>query len=140
MSRYSEGFRTTNTNTGAVIEFIGSSTQRSQLVEIGFTPTTGTICSIGLGYPAAAGITPTTPVTVLAESDNSSITLTTALAWGTPPTLPTYFYRRATIPAGGSEAIVWTFSKGLLLAPSSSIVLWLFATGPALDGWAVFEQ
>ena len=71
--------------------------------------------------------------------DNATIAVTSALAWGTPPTVPLYFYRRVTLGLVSDE-IVWTFDKGLLLLPSTSLVLWLFATGAVLDGWFVLDQ
>ena len=113
--------------------------KRVKLVEVGLMINAQTLTPVGLGYPAAIGLVPTTPVTLLSESDNSTIAVTSALAWGTPPTQPTYFYRRATLGLGSDE-IVWTFDKGLLLLPATSLVIWLFATGSVLDGWWVVEQ
>jgi hypothetical protein len=135
------GFRTTAT-ANAVLEIIGGVGSRSKLVEIGLTINAQTLTPVGIGYPAAIGITPTTPVTLLSESNNSTISVTSALAWATPPTSPTYFYRRATLGLGSDE-IVWRFEDeggGLLLLPATSIVLWLFATGSVLDGWYTVEQ
>jgi hypothetical protein len=141
MARFSEGFRTTATS-NAVLELIGASNARLRLVEFGVTLDAATLTSIGLGYPAAQGVTPTSPITLLSESDNSTTTITSALAWGTAPTSPTYFYRRATLPAIiGSEVVwIWPAGDGLVLSASSSVVLWLFAVGSAIDGWCVFEE
>jgi hypothetical protein len=140
--RFSQGFRTSATN-GSVIEFIGATGQRAQLVEFGITLNAATATQIGLGYPAAQGVTPTAPVTLLSESDNATTTITSALAWGTPPTAPTYYYRRASLPATVGAQVIWTWpagSTGLILLNSTSIVLYLLAVGSVIDGWAVFVQ
>lgn len=146
MSRFSQGFRTTETDAGAVIEFIAGASDRARLVEIGLSLVSATLSSVGLGYPAAKGVTPTSPVTLLSENpgDSSICGITSALAWATPPTAPAdnYYFRRATVPASQVFPVVWTWpkGKGLLVLPSTSIVLFLLATGSAFDGWAVFEQ
>jgi hypothetical protein len=141
MARFAQGFRTTATS-NAVLEIIGAANTRVRVVEIGLTPQAATLTPIGIGYAAAQGITPTAPVTLLSESDNSTTTITTALAWATPPTVPTYFYRRCTLPAVVGFSIVWTWpiGYGLVLNPSTSLVVWLFAVGSAIDGWCVIEE
>jgi hypothetical protein len=142
MARFSQGFRTTATS-NAVIEFIGATGRRPQLIELGITLNAATATQVGLGYPAAQGVTPTTPVTLLTESDNATTTIASALAWATAPTIPAYFYRRASLPAVVGAQVIWNWpsgSSGLLLAASSSLILWLFAAGSVIDGWAVFEE
>ena len=141
MSRYSQGFRTTGTS-NAVLEIIGGAGSRAHLVELGMTIVNATATQVGLGFSSAVGLTPVAPVTFLSDDDNSTLAITTALAWATPPTLPTYFYRRATLPVVQGFPLVWKWHTplGLLLLPATSIVLWLFATGSVIDGWAVFEQ
>ena len=142
MARYSQGFRLSATAAGTpLLELIGGAGSRARLVEFGLAPITQVVGSVGLGFAAAIGITPTNPVTFLSEQDNSTLAVTSAMAWGTAPTLPTYFYRRASVPLTQDE-IVWTWPAGggLVLLPATSIVLWNFATGPGFDAWAVFEQ
>ena len=147
MSRFSQGFRTTNTATvyPAVIEFLAGASDRARLVELGIMLTAQTLSPVGLAYPAAKGVTPTSPVTLLSENpgDSSTCGITSALAWATPPTAPTggYYFRRGTLGLVSDE-LVWTWPKGegILILPSTSIVLFLLAVGAALDGWAVFEQ
>jgi hypothetical protein len=140
MARYSQGFRTSGV-ANAVAELIGGAGSRSRLIELGLTINAQTLTPVGIGYAAAIGQTPTSPVTLLSEADNSTIAVTSALAWVTPPTVPTYFYRRATLGLGSDE-IVWKWDSpgGLLLLPATSLVVWLFATGSVLDGWWVVEQ
>jgi hypothetical protein len=141
MARFAQGFRTTATS-NTVFEIIGAANARVRLVEMGLTLTGATLTPVGLGYAAAQGITPTTPVTMLTESDNSTTTITTALAWATPPTIPTYFYRRASLPVGLGYPIVWTWpvGDGLVLTSGTSLVLWLFAAGSTIDGWVAVEE
>ena len=144
MSRFSQGFRTTAT-ANAVIEFIAGASDRARLVELGLSINAQTLTPVGLAYPAAKGLVPTSPVTLLSENpgDSSSCGITSALAWGTPPTAPTngYYFRRATLGLGSDE-LVWSWPKGegLLVLPSTSVIVWLFATGSVMDGWAIFEQ
>jgi len=140
MGRFAQGFRTTATQ-NAVLELIAGASDRAHLVELGLTLCAQTLTPVGLGYPAAIGVTPSSSVTFLSEADGATCEIKAALAWNTPPTTPSYFYRRATLGLGNDE-LVWTWPAGggLLLLPSTSLVLWLFAVGSALDGWAVFEQ
>jgi len=80
--------------------------------------------TLALGRPAAIGITPTTPVTLVAENPASpagTTTLTTA-GWGTGPTAPANFFRRFRI--FHNTYIRWTFPTGLVIGVSSSVVLW----------------
>jgi len=145
MTRFAIGFRTTGVGSGSpTLEFYtGAADYRFRLVELGIGITTQTLTPVGLGVPAVAGITPTTPVTLLSETaaDGETGTLKLALAWATPPTSPTYWYRRATLGLVSDELVWrWPSGQGLLMAPSSSLVLWLFAASAALDGWAVFER
>jgi len=140
MARFAHGFRTTATQ-NAVLELRAGASDRARLVELGLTLTAQTLTPVGLGYPQALGVTPTAPVTLLSESDGATCGITSALAWATPPTVPAYFYRRATLGLETDELVWrWPNGGGLLLLPSTALVLWLFAAGAALDGWAVFEQ
>lgn len=90
----------------------------------------------GIGRPAAIGVTPTTPVTVLAEElPNLPLGLTTtAVAWGTGPTVPVQFLRRIPLPATVGAGYIATFPRGLGIPVASSIVLWnITANSAATD-------
>lgn len=142
MARSSIGFRTSAT-TNAVLELIMSASGPGRLVEFGIGLNAQTLTPVGLGFPAAIGITPTTPVTLLSENaaDTSTSGIKAALAWATAPTLPAYFFRRATLGLVSDELVWrWPDDKGIVVPASTSIVLWLFASGSVLDGWAVFEE
>jgi hypothetical protein len=143
--RFSHGFRTSATGVGAVAELIGGTgSERVKLVEVGLMINAQTLTALGLGYSAVVGQTPTSPVTLLDESDGSLVTtVTDAMAWATPPTAPTnaYYFRRATLGLGSDEIIwKWPPGGGLLLLPATSLVLYLFATGSVLDGWWTVER
>lgn len=133
MARYSLASRTSNVTTGnACWELRSSSTDRLYVREIGITLAAATATTLGLGRPAAIGVTPTSPVTVLPmDTGDPAGTGTVALAWGTGPTIPTQFLRRIGLPATIGAGIIWTFSdRGLVVPVSSSLILWnLSATG-----------
>jgi hypothetical protein len=144
MAYHELGVRTTNVTTGqAVVELIGATALRARLIEIGFTLVTAVATQLGLGRPAAAGITPTSPVTLLAEDINDAAPVSkTALAWGTSPTAPTAFLRKFTGSAIGQGAI-WTFPKGIVLAitgASNSLTLHNILGGATLDVYVVVEE
>lgn len=115
---------------------------RARLMEIGFTLAAATATTIGLGRPAAIGITPTTPVDFLPEDPNDVIAtgvIQSALAWGTGPTVPTAFLRRIALPATIGTGVIWTFPEGIVIPVSSSIVVWNIAANSVLDCYAVVD-
>lgn len=126
------------------------STNKPKLMELGVNQNVaGTAMQIGLGRPAAIGVTPTTPVTFLDESDGGTATpgdgapaglSTCAIAWGTGPTVPANFFRRVAFPAAIGAGIIWTFPRGLGIAPSNSIVIWIINTAVASNVWAVLDE
>lgn len=82
----------------------------------------------GIGRPAAIGITPTTPVTWLSDDDAAPAgSIQSALAWGTGPTAPANFFRRTTV--FGNFVIIASFPRGLVIAVSSSLVVWTITLG-----------
>ena len=144
MAYHELAVRTSNVTTAAAaLELIGATALRGRLLEIGFTLVTAVATTLGLGRPAAAGITPTTPVTLLPEDVNDSAPVSKiALAWATSPTAPTAFMRRFAGSAIGQGAI-WTFPKGIVLAPSgagNSFTLHNILGGATLDAWVVVEE
>jgi hypothetical protein len=142
MAIYSLSQRTIVTAAGgATWEIRTTATIRSQLLEIGFSQVTGVAATMGLGRPQAIGITPTSPVTFLQEDPGEPNGNTNAcVAWGTGPTVPLQFFRRVTCPATIGAGVIWTFPRGLFVAVSSAIVMWVIATAPVLDCWAVENE
>ncbi len=142
MAIYSIARRTTGVTTGtAAEEMRTASTDRPYLMEVGVYLAAGTASTYGLGRPAAIGVTPTSPVTVLAEDPaHPAGTVTTALAWATGPTAPTDFFRRIGFPATIGVGVVWIFPRGLVVAISSSIVIWNLATNGVIDAHVVVDE
>jgi len=111
---------------------------RARVYEVGFFLAAATASVIGLGRPAAIGITPTSPVDFLPEDVADVSTLvTSALAWGTGPTVPVSFLRRIALPATIGTGVIWTFPEGLVIPANGSIVAWNLGTNSVLDAYAV---
>ena len=125
MAIYSLANRTTGvTIATAALELRTAATDRPRVVEMGVFMAAATASTYGVGRPQAIGVTPTTPITVLAEEvADATGTVQTALAWATGPTVPLNFFRRWAGPATIGTGIIWTFPRGLTIAISSSIVL-----------------
>ena len=134
------GINTTVTTTGAACaELIAASGKPARLRELGITLAAATASTYGLGRPAAVGITPTAPITLLRENPmDQAATSTTAVAWGTGPTAPTQFLRRITLPATIGAGVIWTFGPnefiigpGNAAAAIATVVVWNLATNSA---------
>jgi hypothetical protein len=130
MPRYALRTRTTvTTNGAAAYELIGSTTKRTRLVEMHVFLGAATASHYGLGRPAAIGVTPTSPVNLLAEDPADPALGSTdpkvAVAWGTGPTVPANFLRHAVLAGSIGSGIIWTFGPaGLVIPTSGSLVLW----------------
>lgn len=134
MALFSLAQRTTVTTTGApALEVRAASGPNPKLYELAVLLAAATASTYGIGRPAAIGVTPTSPLTVLAEEQAGSPTgtTTTAVAWGTPPTAPTQFLRRIPLPATIGAGYIATFPKGLGIPSAGSVVLWNLATNSA---------
>lgn len=142
MAIYSIARRTTATTAAApALEIRTTSTDRPRLLELGISQVNATASVFGLGRPQAIGVTPTSPVTVLAEDTGDPAgTVTTALAWGTDPTVPVDFFRRVAFPATVGAGVIWTFPRGLVIPVSSGFVLWIIATASVADVWIVVDE
>ena len=141
MAVYSLARRTTNvTIANPCIEIIAGASIRVKIVEISIILAGATACTFGIGRPAATGITPTAPVTFLAEdSIDATSDVTSALAWATPPTVPANFFRRVTFPAAAGAGVVLPFPKGLYIASSASVVVWNITTTDVADINVIIE-
>lgn len=145
MSIYSVANRTSATaNAAAAQENIASTNVAYRLLELGLTLVAATSSVYGLGRPAVTGITPTSPVTVLAEDggNTSAGNTTTALAWGTGPTVPANFFRRVSLPATAGAGMIWTFPRGIVCLKTLSTVLWNPSGGSnsVIDSWIVVDE
>lgn len=140
MARYELGVNTTvATTTAAAAELRAASGTPYRLRECGITLAAATASTYGLGRPAAVGVTPTSPITVLAANPSDPAGASAhAVAWGTGPTVPTQFLRRITLPATIGAGIVWTWpAESLIVGPGNaaaavaSLVIWNLATNSA---------
>src|ERR1700749_3402545 len=109
MALASLALRTTNfTRWQASIEWVTPSTRRARFLEISIIQATGTVQSLGLGRPAAQGVT---PVPVLFQDDDSAdVARVTSgsLSWATSPTAPTVYMRRWNSAATVGVGVVFT--------------------------------
>jgi hypothetical protein len=142
MAIYSMADRTSNvTSAAACFEVRTTATDRPRIMEIGISLVTAAATVIGVGRPAAIGITPTSPKTVLAEDfGDPAGTVTTAVAWGTGPTVPANFMRRWSFPGTIGAGVIFTFPRGLIIPVSSSIILWNILGGATLDVHVVIDE
>jgi len=143
MAIYSLRVRSTvTTNAAANEEVRTAATDRPYVTELHIFLAAATASTYAIGRPAAIGVTPTSPVTVIAEDPaHPAGTVTTAVAWGTGPTVPVNFFRAIGLPATIGTGIIWTFPRGLVIAVSSSIVYWNLATNSAaVDNVVVVDE
>jgi hypothetical protein len=144
MPLYDLGWRTSNvTSANAAVEIIGSNTTRTKVYEIGLTLVTAVATVLGLGRPAAIGVTPGTTSLVQAEDPAEVAGITSiALTWGTSPTAPSIYLRRFAGSAIG-QGVIWTFPKGIVLNTSGitrNLVLFNITGGATLDCYMVAEE
>ena len=142
MTRYSIARRTTNvTIANACLEIIAGA-KRVKVVSVEVMLAAATASVFGLGRPAAKGITPTTPISMLpdAAGDAGESTVTTAIAWGTGPTVPAQFIRRCSFLTAIGAIAYWEFVKGLWIPANGSIVLWNISATSAVDVNVVVEE
>jgi hypothetical protein len=142
MAIYSISQRTSATAAASASwEIRTTATDRAEVLELGLSQVTAVAGVYGLGRPAAIGITPTSPQTVLAEEPAGPAgTVTVCVAWGTGPTVPANFFRRVSCPATIGAGVIWTFPRALIIAASSSIIIWIIATAPVCDVWVVLNE
>ena len=133
---------TTGTAAAPQWEVIAAAANKPKIMELGVSQNAATAGVYGFGRPAAIGITPTTPLTVLDESDGNGAAGVTkcAVAWATPPTAPTNFFRRVSTPATVGAGVIWTFPRGLGLPAAGTVVVWNIGTNAVADFWAVVDE
>lgn len=135
MSLASCAIRTSNlTISQASAEIRTTASVKARLLEMGLMQATGTAQSLGLGRPAAIGVTPGTTYTFQRDDIADPACVTTVSAtWATSPTAPTTYHRRWNSAATIGVGIVWTFPRGVILPVSSSLVLFNITTAVAVD-------
>jgi hypothetical protein len=145
MALYSLGTVTTATGIGvAAWEIRTASTDRARLLKIAYGRTAVPLAAyvVRVGRPGAIGVTPTSPVTFIADDPaDPASTVQSALAWGTGPTAPTGFFTGHRQGTAGIFQQIWSFPTGLVIGVSSSIVLWSeTAASNPLDVFAQVDE
>ena len=141
MATYSIDRFTTDTSTGPTHTIYTGATERAMVREAGVFQASSTRSRFGLGRPAAAGVTPTSPVLFLAEDPASPASLVnSALAWATRPTNPTEVLRRWVTPVTVGVGVVFYFSRGILIPVSSQFVLANFQTNAKVLSYFVLDE
>jgi len=130
-------------------EVIASANVAYNVKEFGCTlNAAGTTHTIGMGRAAAAGITPTTPITAINENnaDTTAGNTQTAVAWGTAPTAPSTFLRRVAFPATIGAGAIWTPPRGWFSlkgtgVANNNLVYWIITgTSAAANYYFVVEE
>lgn len=142
MARFQLAVRSSNVTTGqAVLEIIaGNKACRVKCIDL--TLVTAVVGIFGIGRPAAKGVTPTTPVNLLpCDGVGDPSLASVALAWGTSPTAPTAYFKRASMP--GVIGSLWPNFEPFALSPQGAVgwvisalttlVLFNIVGGPTLD-------
>lgn len=126
-----QGVNTVSTTSGStIIEFIPPANKplliKKITVSMSNASATGTL---GFGIPAAKGVTPTTPQAMRLVNGGGDAGSTSARAWGTPPTQPTYY--AAVIQLGLAIGAVQTVDfpgNGFLVPAGSTFTIFAFST------------
>lgn len=143
MALYGLSQRTSATSAASANwEIRSAATNAPLIMEMGISQNAATAGVYGIGRPAAIGITPTSPQNFVAEGHQNAPTSlsSAALAWGTGPTVPTNFNRRISCAATIGVGAIFTFPRGMQIPVSSSVIIWIIATAPVCDTWAVIDE
>lgn len=142
MAIYSLANRTTGVTSGtAALEIRTAAGNRPRIMQIDLVLAAATASQYGLGRPQAIGVTPTSPIALLAEeSSDPPANAATALAWATGPTAPLLFFRRHAFPATVGSTVSWIFPRGLVIPVSNGLVLWNLATNGVVDVNIVVDE
>lgn len=141
MAQFQLGLRTSNvTSTQAILEIIAGA-KPCWLRSLRITLATGVTGVFGLGRPAAAGLTPTSPVALLSSDGTGNSQAKVALAWATSPTSPVNFFERMSVPAtiGAIRDVPTVLTQdsssyaGILIPANTTLVLFNITGGPTLD-------
>jgi len=125
---YTRADRTTNgTINQAALEIIAGA-RGCYLRALSLTLNAATASVFGIGRPAAAGITPTTPAALQSQGVAGDVSMARiALAWGTSPTAPTYYHGRVSLAAAVGAAWTWPSNAGQIqkiwIPPTTTLVL-----------------
>ena len=143
MAIYSIGRRTTGvTLNNAAMDINAGAGVVARVMEWGITLAAATASTYGLNIPTAVG-TRTSPVSLLLESEAGTTPAsecTSALAWSVEPTEATDNLRRVGFPATIGVGVIWTFPRGICVAPSTGLMILNLGTNGVLDSYVVADE
>lgn len=135
MVRYQQSVRTSNvTNANAALEIIAGALG-CRVFGIKVCVASAVLTVLGVGRPAAAGVTPTTPAAFPCIDGDASVVSASkiALAWGTSPTAPAKFFERVSTTAAIGFQRDFLFPQGLWIPANGSLTLHNITGGAVLD-------
>ena len=148
MPRYSIGFVSTATTTGAPIATIEAPTRQLAVVEIGVFCNAATASAVSLFRNTASGEA-NSAASSAGQPYNPADVAGTGLigtAWTTPPTITAASrIRRGQLPATIGAGLIWTFPAPLLIRNGTKtdyIVLWNESAGTnsVLNGYVTWDE
>jgi hypothetical protein len=110
-----------------IAEIVAAATHAPKLMELSFTWFVGSTTQLGLGRPQAKGVAnPSTPgIPFVSHESPGNTSLSVMLTrWGTVPTVPLNFFRRATLNSATGAGVIWVFPRGVGIPAGGSLVLW----------------
>lgn len=134
MAIYSLSLRSTVTTIAAASwAALSPATNEAAIMELRWVNGAATASVIGIGRTANTP-TLTGGVAFLAEDEGRPTGLTqAAVAFGTAPTVPTQFFRRASLAAVIGVGIIYTFPRGIVLpAGGQALCVWNITANSAV--------
>ncbi len=130
-----------STLAGPACDLESSAIEYPAIVEIDFsvTPAAGTAGLIGIGRASNTPVALFRQPFIAEEPNDPDCTSCVATAWSTAPTVPANYFRRIAFVGNVAEYVLFTFKRGVRLAPSSSLVAWEISNAPmqAQVGWEI---
>lgn len=141
MAIYSLAQRTTvfTATTTANYQARSAATVRPKVLEMSYIQLTAIASQIGLGRPQAVALTPTDVLFQADDPGDPASVCNGNIAWGTSPTVPLQYHRRANLTLA-SVGVIWTFPRGLVIPVSGGVVIWNIATTVAADVSTVIDE
>lgn len=142
MVRYQQSVRTSDvTNAHAALEIIAGP-QGCRVFGIKVCVASAVLTVLGVGRPAAQGITPTTPTTFPCIDGDASVKSQSkiALAWATSPTAPATFFDRVSTTAAIGFIRDFLFPQGIWIPANGSLTLHNITGGAVLDATVDIQE
>jgi hypothetical protein len=144
MALYSGCFNTTVAGSAAPsMDFRAASANYPRIMEWGINLGAATASTYGIGRSSNSPTQTGTNVLLAEDAGNSTAGQTTqAVTWSVAPLVPANYFRRAFLPATIGAGIIFTFPRGLSIAPAAaSMTLWNIAASAASTNiWVVADE